>query len=788
MTPDWPDNRRTRRAKRGGTNAAGQTQVGNRCYVWINFPSQSCENIYTFVKCGRVAAFGRSAPLVDRVKVLFLFIRLPFYGSPRLGLSARLAGLLLCAFALSGPLKAETVATVEDLGQALADAVPGTEIILAPGNYGPLLLRGGGGTFDAPIVLRSANPDDPAVFDAMHLRDVQHMVLQDLSFDYVFANEDDADLRPFQVIKCKDIAIRDGLFDGDLGPVIAEGIDRLPTAFGLSVRDTQGFELSGSEIRLFLRGAVFAQSDDLTLQDNVVHSIRSDGLNFVAVQRVQIEGNTIRDFLRSPDLIDHSDMIQFWTAGSQTPSADIVIRDNVLNSGVGLYTQSIFMRNEVVDRGDAGAEMFYRNLLIEENVIINAHLHGISIGETDGLTIRNNTVVRNALSSGPEANPNLWTPQIRVAEASRNVQILRNAVARITGQKGQPDWTVAENLIIQDQRPNEPGFYDEVFMSARQSDPRALSSFVYAPGGPLDGTGIGAARLTTEVGEGPAPFEIGFHPLIRVIGDPALPGSFVFDAASNRFPDGIDPALASYRWTFDDGVTLTGAQVERMFDRPGKRRVELVMGMPDGQTFTARTAVVVAVPTVISFAPADGLSGWVDGDPVTLPLPEGVDPEAPLPIGEGIAPVTVLPEAMAGFFGANDFEIALRLRSTQGERGYGEIFRIHNNLIVTLTQRGLLDISFSTSGAATLRIRSQGRVMRGSDWHDLDLRYSATDGRLIARVNKVEVASGTTFGRVKPMEYWGLSLGNPFGKKKSFDGEVEALVLRANTESTGLAN
>ncbi len=347
--------------------------------------------------------------------------------------------------AICGPIKAETVsvATVDDLGQALADALPGTQIVIAPGDYGPLLLRGGGGTPEAPILLRSADAANPAKFDAMNLRNVQYLVLQDLTFDYMFADEDDADLRPFQVIECAGIAIRDSLFDGDLGPVIADGTDRLPTAFGLSVRDTQGFELSGSEIRLFLRGGVFAQSSDLVLRDNVVHSIRSDGLNFVGVQRVQIEDNTIRDFLRSPDLIDHSDMIQFWTAGSKAPSTDIVIRDNVLNSGMGLYTQSIFMRNELVDRGSAGLDMFYRNVVIEGNVIINAHLHGISIGETNGLTIRNNTVVRNVLSSGRDANPSLWTPQIRVAEASRNVQILRNAVARITGAAGKSDWTVA---------------------------------------------------------------------------------------------------------------------------------------------------------------------------------------------------------------------------------------------------------------------------------------------------------------------------------------------------------
>lgn len=722
--------------------------------------------------------------------VLSLFFSLRRFDLPRLGLSARLAGLVLCTMAVCEPVRAETVNvdTVASLGQALADALPGTEIVIAPGDYGPLLLRGGGGTPEAPIILRSADAADPAKFDAMNLRNVQYLVLQDLNFDYVFTDEDDADLRPFQVIECAGIAIRDSLFDGDLGPVIADGTDRLPTAFGLSVRDTQGFELSGSEIRLFLRGGVFAQSTDLVLRNNVVHSIRSDGLNFVAVQRVLIEDNTIRDFLRSPDLMDHSDMIQFWTAGSKSPSTDIVIRNNVLNSGVGLYTQSIFMRNELVDRGSAGTDMFYRNVVIEENVIINAHLHGISIGETDGLMIRNNTVVRNVLSSGQDANPSLWTPQIRVAEASRNVQILRNAVARITGSTGQSDWTLADNLSIQDQRPNEPGFYDDVFMSARLSDPRVLSSFVYAPGGPLDGTGIGAARLENEVGQGPAPFEIGFQPLIRVIGDPTLSNSFVFDAEANRFPDGIDPMLATYSWTFDDGVTLTGVKVTRNFEKPGKRRVTLAMRMPDGRTFTSRAAVAVAGPTVISFSPEEGLIGWVDGDRVSLPLPEGVDQAAPLPVGEGIASVTVPAKAMAGFFGANDFQIDLRLRGLHSGKNYGEIFRIHDSLVVNVTQRGILEVSFSTSSAAALWIRSSSGVIAGSDWHDFVLSYSATNGLLTVSIDGAVVASGTTFGPVKPMKYWGLTLGNPFGKKKSFDGEVASLVLRSNIENTGLAN
>ena len=71
-------------------------------------------------------------------------------------------------------------------------------------------------------------------------------------------------------------------------------------------------------------------------------------------------------------------MIQFWTSGTTSPSTNIVIRGNILDSGDGGWTQSIFMRNEMVDTGGAGDAMFYQNILIEDNVIYNAFIPMVS--------------------------------------------------------------------------------------------------------------------------------------------------------------------------------------------------------------------------------------------------------------------------------------------------------------------------------------------------------------------------------------------------------------------------
>ena len=140
--------------------------------------------------------------------------------------------------------------------------------------------------------------------------------------------------------------------------------------------------------------------------------------------------------------------------------------------------------------------MFYGNVKITGNVIINAHLHGITVGETDGLRIQNNTVVRNARSEGEKDNISLWMPQIRVAETSRDVHIQRNVTGKVTGAIGQPDWIVDTNLIVQDKSRMERGFYGTVFGMQALRDPTDPAAFIAAKGGPLDGTQIGAPQLS----------------------------------------------------------------------------------------------------------------------------------------------------------------------------------------------------------------------------------------------------------------------------------------------------
>lgn len=405
--------------------------------------------------------------------------------------------LALCLLGLGGTAQADTRrVTPQTIDAALANLAPGTELELEAGTYSAITIRRVSGTANAPIVLRSADPANPAFLRGLVVRDAAHIHLETLVFDYVFSAGDPRHARPFLVQDSQNIRIAGSVFDGDLASGEGPPHDGFPTSYGLLLADAQNIRILSNTFHTQMRAIVVNNSRNLTISGNDISRIRSDGVNFAQVQDVLFENNHIHDFMRSTASGDHADMLQIWTRGTTEPTRGVTIRGNIFNAGMGHNTQSIFMRNDQVDRGLAGYEMFYRDITIDDNVIINAHSHGITVGATDGLRIRNNTVVRNIFAAGENPQRRLWTPQISAAENSVNVEILRNVTREVIGYEGQSSWSVADNLLVQGNSRLEPGFYGLYFNPASTVDPRHVASFRALAGGPLDGTGIGASRLS----------------------------------------------------------------------------------------------------------------------------------------------------------------------------------------------------------------------------------------------------------------------------------------------------
>ena len=727
---------------------------------------------------------------------------------------AGLLALLLAAPLLAGPLPAAAqdgtqdgtqdgaasrrqVAGPEDLALALSEAGrPGAphELLLEGGDYGTLRLVGGPACFDRPVTIASADPTRPARFTGLAVRDACNVIFDGLLFDYSYRRGDNDLTRPFMLHASRDMVVRNSVFDGDLaqgGPEVDNGFGM---ATGLDLRDDDGIRIEHNLFRDFFRGLLLNRSRNLALTGNEITGMRSEGLNAAAVEGLLIEGNLIHDFRVSPKSEDHRDMIQFWTAGTETPSTDITIRGNLLNSGSGLYTQSIFIRNERVDAGQAGEEMYYRNLLIEENVIVNAHLHGITVGQTEGLTIRNNTLIHNPLSNGSGGSAELWTPRIRLSPDSNRVSVTGNITPQIDGPERRRDWDVRDNVFVQDLRPERPGWYGSVFAGALRGAPGDLASFRYLPQGPA-GRGGGAAALRgdprgfpgpvgpegsriTDSATGAAP---GLPlPAIGVTPDPDHLNRIAFAATAD--PPPADPATA-YEWQI--GTTAAkGAEIAHVFPGPGRYEVALVLHGPGEAESRAALQVEIPPPELLRFGPqgfeqarldAEG-PGW-HWQPLTL---AGAEPGVPLQLGEG-QPLLLPFAAVAGLSGARDFDLELRFRS-RGTTPAGELLRVDGLLALALTPAGGLALQVTVAGTGRPLALGTGPLqLHDGAWHQVAIAYDAAADQVTATVDGTQRIRSRVTGPLETGRGRGLSIGA--GQGKGFTGEIAELTLQANRRS-----
>ena len=696
------------------------------------------------------------------------------FGPKRSALLALLLGLALPVAALAASLSPVACAgahcaaptapadlTVRDaaaLREALRGARGGETIALAPGGYGVLELSELAPA--SPVTLRSAEPSDPARLSGMMLRDVSNLRLEGLVLDYSYEpGTRPTGARPFQILGGSNVAIVHATFEGDVASGTGSPADDGHAAgTGLFARNTQGLEIRGSLFTEWFRAAVLREIDDLVVAGNRITAIRSDGLNLVAVRRALVENNEIGDFRLSPRSKDHADMIQFWTNKTPRPSTEVTIRGNVLHAGTGGATHSIFMRNEEVDNGRAGPEMFYRDVVIEDNAIANAHLHGITVGETDGLAIRRNTLVRvpAAVREKQARSPALSIPTIRVAHRSRDVVVEGNVTGPVReggpsglvlGHDAQADWRVENNVVAQDARPGRPGWYGDLFVAATGPE-RPLEGLRAHPDGPLADGRAGAPRLAFD----PSPDAL--LPVIRVERDPQARNLYVFDAGMTAGPEGplSEAPGATVTWRFPDGATARGPRVEHAL-APGTQAVEATVRLSDGREARAEATVSVPSPHVLSLA---------EEEPVAL----------------GAESVRIGADEIAGYFGAADLALSFRFRAAE-QGAAGEILRIHPGLIVSMGALGNLEVALKTAERDVTRLATAPLGLHDGAWHEATLAYDAATGRLALSVDGALRAQGRTAGPLMPRERWGLRLGHA-DPAKSFRGELAGLVIDAD--------
>ncbi|SMY09306.1 PKD domain-containing protein [Flavimaricola marinus] len=664
-----------------------------------------------------------------------------------------------------------TVSSSEELYEALAACTGGETILLEGGDYGSLELSSYSSfdvTFPTTVTIASADPENPAIFDELTIQDSGNITLDGLYFDYTFAEGDDNWVRPFEINYSSNISVVNCTFDGDVAQGVSEIDDGFGWGYGLSVRGCDDIALESNEIFGFTTGLIVSETNTIDVIGNDLHSVRRDGMDFVEVTSVTIADNYIHDFAGNPASDDHCDMIQFWTNGTDSPSTDIVIENNVLDIGDGTYTQSIFMRNEEVDMGLAGEEMYYQNITITNNVIVNGHLAGITVGETDGIVVSNNTVVHADGGADDGIDETVEIPTININENSTDVTISQNVTGGVTGYFDQPDWKVTDNVIVQDQDPNGANYYSEMFITSTLTPENGVHTFVAIPGGVIEAAGAGAlSTLAPEIdGVVEAHFQIAASPDNAAVRH--------FDAGQTLTTLDTLPEGTTYTWDFGDGTTGTGETISHAFPDGGVYSVVLTVTLPDGTSDSQSFDVGIQGATLLSFEDGQILS-YDYGQATKIDTVDATGIEVP---ETGVAGYAIKRSHFAEIEGADDIQINMTIQADSADNA-GEIIRLHMSFYVTVEDDGELLVIIHDPAGAQYGFTTTGAGLDDIKAHDISISLSGED--LLISVDGVIVGTGVVPGGMGNSSTNDLTFGNPWGGA-NYDGSVTALEITANAD------
>jgi len=304
------------------------------------------------------------------------------------------------------------VKTTEELENALKAASGGDTIKLMPGTYAGTKLRDL--SFDSPVTIISQDVDNPAVFESkLALENIDNLHIDSVEFQMPEIPDKGANsafLAMFYVFESSNISLTNSkitglISDRTFGDPMTEKhnavIAGLPAGYGISLRDVEGVHIANNEISTVYQAIVLQGTKNVTIEQNYLHDMRSDGIVGSEQTNTVISENlfvNLHPYIKDPEnpsgsTDDHADFIQYWGIGSQSGIDGFYVRDNIFVQEEG-RTQTIFGRLAL--SGSDPDDITFTNFEISGNLIYNGHRHGITLGDVTGAKVFNNTLLPNS--------------------------------------------------------------------------------------------------------------------------------------------------------------------------------------------------------------------------------------------------------------------------------------------------------------------------------------------------------------------------------------------------------
>jgi parallel beta-helix repeat protein len=652
------------------------------------------------------------------------------------------------------------VSNTSQLNTAMASARGGDTVVLKGGNYGNFSLTSKA-NFTAPVKIVSESDTNPAVFTGLVMRGVNNLKLEGVKFDYTSKSTDPLWQTPFAVFDSKNVSISRSTFDGDN----SKGSNPLDAGFGtgrgLYVTGSTGVDIANNKFSNFYRGVVLTKSKDVAVSGNEMTEMSSDGINLSEVTNIVVQGNHIHDFRANPSNSTHLDMIQM-SSGPTTAiaSTNVKITDNLLDQGTGIWTQSIFLKNEAVNVYGKGAPLFYKDIVIENNIIRNGHANGISVGETIGVTIKNNTVLANL--SGKVVT----VPGINVYPNAQNVDVFNNLSNSIT-VKPKAGWILTNNYIVQNDNPASPDYIGNIFNDPLDKSGTTLDDFKFVPGNQAEGLGVGSS-LSKYVGSISG----------LIINKPAgetntlsqtFDASFVVGGGSK-----VNLAGAKVVWNFGDGKTAEGLKAANEYSMPGAYTAKVTITLANGKVVTADKTIVLKNANILDM---DFENGITDSSPIQNVMTTGQAKVVTMADGRKVLDLngdnsTVAIKTDSEFFNNTEYTFVADFKKDAGaEAKTGRLAYFGGSLVVSVEADGLEAAVRTSKGMHILKATALG--IKDTDWHRVGVTFSGETGFAKLYLDGKEVAS---IGGLEGAFQMGtraatFNIGGLFGR--SFDGKID---------------
>ncbi len=309
-----------------------------------------------------------------------------------------------------------TVSNATELLAAVSAAQGGDTILLQSGNYADLTINNRNPS--ATVAIRAAVGATP-VFTHIRIQNSSHWTVADVSVKPRYTTG--ADGTTAVILDGDYLAIEDSRIDyvDDVTPwSVADWLARAGNGISL---DGTHLTARGNTITAVDHGIASTGTDTL-VSGNLIANFRGDGIRGLG-DRTVYEYNTIKNAYGIDD--NHDDGFQSWSVGAGGVGTgvvrDVVLRGNVI---IDFEDPNQFEKTEL--QGIGLFDGMFENWVVENNLIITNHWHGISFYGAINCRIVNNTVIDN--DAAPEPDPWIMVHAHKNGTPSTGV-VVRNNIA-----------------------------------------------------------------------------------------------------------------------------------------------------------------------------------------------------------------------------------------------------------------------------------------------------------------------------------------------------------------------